>query len=193
MPVMISLFVTYTDRTETSWWELYAGLFMLAIPCVGLCICSYACWAVSMSRVLYVWGDWVEVDLGSEMDMTEEVGHYPWNRSPVWFMTCVAFCLLENLSWFVQSKHCYCFNFIIIIIVYVWQWASCQPQCPPSQFHCPLCSHMGALQHFSTLFDSTEPRMHCEEQHKVEATLPGFSLSKCYAYRHSILGHVLVG
>lgn len=39
-------------------------------------------------------------------------------------------------------------------------------------FHCPLCNHMGALRHFPTLFESTEPRMHCEEQHKVEATLP---------------------
>ena len=77
-------------------------------------------------------------------------------------------------------------------IFYVRQRASCQPQCPPSRFHCPLCDHTGALPHFSTLSESTEPRTHCEEQHKVEATL---SL-RCvfygeYAYRHSILGLVL--
>lgn len=30
----------------------------------------------------------------------------------------------------------------------------------------------GHCDFFSTLFESTEPRMHCEEQHKVEATLP---------------------
>lgn len=92
-------------------------------------------------------------------------------------MTCVAFCQLESLFWFVWT-FCYCFNFIINI-VYVWQWASCQPQCPPSQFHCPLCNHMGALQHFSTLFELTEPGMHCEEQHKVEATLPESPLDVC--------------
>lgn len=95
-------------------------------------------------------------------------------------MTCVAVCHLERpVLICAEITFCYCFNFIINIIVYVWQWASCQPQCPPSQFHCPLCNHMGALRHFSTLFESTEPRMHCEEQHKVEATLPESPLDVC--------------
>lgn len=53
---------------------------------------------------------------------------------------------------------CYCFNFIITIIVYEWEWASCQPQCPLSQFHCPRCDHMGALWHLSTLFRMNRTR-----------------------------------
>lgn len=56
---------------------------------------------------------------------------------------------------------------------------------------------MGALHYFSTLFESSEPRMHCEEQHKVEATLPDFPLDVYvygeYAYLHSIWELVLVG
>ncbi|CAK6975332.1 DET1- and DDB1-associated protein 1 isoform X2 [Scomber scombrus] len=42
-----------------------------------------------------------------------------------------------------------------------------------------------------------EPRMHCEEQHKVEATLPHFPLDVYvygeYAYLHSIRELVLLG
>lgn len=49
----------------------------------------------------------------------------------------------------------------------------------PLSFTAHSANHMGALRHFSTLFESTEPRMHCEEQHKVEATLPESPLDVC--------------
>lgn len=56
---------------------------------------------------------------------------------------------------------------------------------------------MGALHYFSALFESTEPRMHCEEQHKVEATLPDFPLDVYVygenAYLYSIREFMLVG
>lgn len=42
-----------------------------------------------------------------------------------------------------------------------------------------LQPHRGVTRHFSTLFEPTEPRMHCEEQHKVEATLPLPPLDVC--------------
>lgn len=145
---------------------MYVFVCMLSCECV-LCV------------VLYVWGEWTVENVSRfKMRRTWQIKSDTTLKNITGNMTCVAFCQLESLFWFVWT-FCYCFNFIINIIVYVWQWASCQPQCPPSQFHCPLCNHMGALQHFSTLFESTQPGMHCEEQHKVEATLPESPLDVC--------------
>lgn len=56
------------------------------------------------------------------------------------------------------TAFCYCFNFMITFIVYEWEWASCQPQCPLSQFHCPCCGHMGASWHLSTLFGTSRTK-----------------------------------
>lgn len=131
---------------------LYVGYSLCAYVFMFVCMLSCEC---VLCVVCVKWVNrWRRVDLGSEMDLTEKVRHYPKNQTPNWYMTCVAFCRLESLSWFVQRNH----SVTVLILFYtinvnVWQWASCQPQCPPSQFHCPICSHMGALQHFSTLFE----------------------------------------
>lgn len=53
-----------------------------------------------------------------------------------------------------------------------WRWASRRPQCPPPRFHCPLSAALRGIVTFSPTLNEQET-MHCEEEHKVEPTLPG--------------------
>lgn len=127
---------------------IYAGYSL----CENANVCACVCFYIGVRCI--VWPEWLVEQQKTclsrrsklSMDLTvarHDVEKKPQNKGcPNWCMTCVAFRHRERLSWCVQRRRfCYRFNFVTTFIVHEWEWASCQPQCPLSQFHCPRCDH----------------------------------------------------
>lgn len=135
----------------------------------NVCVCVFVHWREVRAYVC-VWSEWVveqkkktclsrssvlSMDLSfSRHDLKKKhPPHQTQMASPDWCMTCSLQTPGETVLIGAEMLFCYCcFNIRVTLFVHEWEWASCQPQCPLSQFHCPCCDHMGAPWHLSTLF-----------------------------------------